>query len=91
MLEIEDYAFPFGLCVSMQIKLKIMLAHYINAQQVHLVEGLIVGASFAGFVLFILQLSLVLLFQYSHHQLVNGRNFPGDPSVIVRLPCWGML
>ena len=33
MLEIEDYAFPFGLCYSMQIMLKIMLAFCINAYQ----------------------------------------------------------
>ena len=32
MLEI-DYAFPFGLCYSMQIMLKIMLAYCINAYQ----------------------------------------------------------
>ena len=31
MLEIEDYAFPFGLCFSSQIMLKIMLAYCINA------------------------------------------------------------
>ena len=30
MLEIEDYAFPFG-CFSRQIMLKFMLAYYINA------------------------------------------------------------
>ena len=33
MQEIEDYAFPFGLCFSMQIMLKIMLAYCINAYQ----------------------------------------------------------
>ena len=33
MLEIEDYAFPFGLCFSMQSMLKIMLAYCINAYQ----------------------------------------------------------
>ena len=33
MLEIEDYAFPFELCFSMQIMLKIMLAYCINAYQ----------------------------------------------------------
>ena len=32
MLEIEDYAFPFGLCLSRPIMLKIMLAYCINAQ-----------------------------------------------------------
>ena len=31
MLEIEDYAFPFGLCFSRPIMLKIMLAYCINA------------------------------------------------------------
>ena len=31
MLEIEDYAVPFGLCFSSQIMLKIMLAYCINA------------------------------------------------------------
>ena len=31
MLEIEDYAFPFGLCFSRPIMLKIMLAYGINA------------------------------------------------------------
>ena len=33
MLEIEDYAFPFGLCFSMQTMLKIMLAYCTNAYQ----------------------------------------------------------
>ena len=33
MLESEDYAFPFGLCFSIQIMLKIMLAYCINAYQ----------------------------------------------------------
>ena len=31
MLEIEDYAFPFGLCFSRPIMLKIMLAYCIDA------------------------------------------------------------
>ena len=31
MLEIEDYALPFGLCFSRPIMLKIMLAYCINA------------------------------------------------------------
>ena len=35
MLEIEDYAFPFGLCFSRPIMLKIMLAYCINAYSIH--------------------------------------------------------
>ena len=36
MLEFEDYAFPFGLCFSRPIMLKIMLAYCINAyRQAH--------------------------------------------------------
>ena len=31
MLEIENYAFPFGICFSRPIMLKIMLAYCINA------------------------------------------------------------
>ena len=34
MLEIEDYAFPLGLCFSRLIMLKIMLAYCINALSV---------------------------------------------------------
>ena len=41
MLEIEDYAFPFGLCFSRPIMLKIMLAYCINAYpQVHFLKYL---------------------------------------------------
>ena len=39
MLEIEDYAFSFGLCFSGPIMLKIMLAYCINAYMHRRFEG----------------------------------------------------
>ena len=68
-------SFPYSYFSSLQVR----------PMKVHLLTSKVFSASYAAFVLFILQLSLALLFHCSYERLVNSRSLLDTPWPM--LPC----